>query len=155
MIAYAHLLSLSIGIPEEGRNSSHIVAVASSDWSLLAFSASGIAGLGPHAFGPLVRSGEVIGTLQPSAASAHGLPAGIPVAMGAIDLLAAHGDTPKLLALRDTIAHGGPVGPGVAQLPAEAREALKQKLLEKRTIRKVGKLSRNGIARAPSPWASA
>lgn len=83
------LLTGQIATDASDASTAGLLSVASGDWSPLAFSASGIAGLGPEAFGPLVRGGEVIGTLQPSAASVHGLPAGIPVAMGAIDLLAA------------------------------------------------------------------
>ncbi|PTT19332.1 carbohydrate kinase [Acidovorax sp. HMWF029] len=83
------LLTGQIATDASDASTAGLLSVASGEWSPLAFSAPGIAGLGPQAFGPLVRSGEVIGTLQPSAASAHGLPAGIPVAMGAIDLLAA------------------------------------------------------------------
>ncbi|MFN7042558.1 MAG: FGGY family carbohydrate kinase [Acidovorax temperans] len=83
------LLTGQIATDASDASTAGLLSVATGTWSPLAFAASGIAGLGPVAFGPLVRSGEVIGTLQPSAASAHGLPAGIPVAMGAIDLLAA------------------------------------------------------------------
>ncbi len=83
------LLTGQIATDASDASTAGLLSVASGEWSPLAFSAPGIAGLGPQAFGPLVRSGEVIGTLQPSAASVHGLPAGIPVAMGAIDLLAA------------------------------------------------------------------
>lgn len=83
------LLSGEIATDASDASTAGLLSVATGTWSPLAFAASGIAGLAPQAFGPLVRSGEVIGTVQPAAASAYGLPAGIPVAMGAIDLLAA------------------------------------------------------------------
>jgi L-xylulokinase len=65
-----------------------LVSIATGRWSQAAFDVSGIAELGPQVFGPLLPSGEVIGRLRPSEAALCGLPAGIPVAMGAIDLLA-------------------------------------------------------------------
>lgn len=83
------LLSGEIATDASDASTAGLLSVATGTWSPLAFAASGIAGLAPQAFGPLVRSGEVIGTVQSAAASAYGLPAGIPVAMGAIDLLAA------------------------------------------------------------------
>jgi L-xylulokinase len=83
------LLTGEIATDASDASTAGLLSVATGTWSPLAFAASGIAGLGPQAFGPLVRSGEVIGTVQASAVSAYGLPAGIPVAMGAIDLLAA------------------------------------------------------------------
>ncbi|OGB13847.1 MAG: carbohydrate kinase [Burkholderiales bacterium RIFCSPLOWO2_12_67_14] len=82
------LLTGEIATDASDASTAGLISVATGTWSPLAFAASGIADLSPRAFGPLVPSGEVIGTLQPSAAEAHGLPAGIPVAMGAIDLLA-------------------------------------------------------------------
>ncbi|WP_228896136.1 FGGY family carbohydrate kinase [Acidovorax sp. Leaf73] len=82
------LLTGEIATDASDASTAGLLSVATGTWSPLAFAASGIAGLSPQAFGPLVPSGEVIGRLQPSAAEAHGLPAGIPVAMGAIDLLA-------------------------------------------------------------------
>jgi L-xylulokinase len=82
------LLTGEIATDASDASTAGLIAVASGTWSPQAFEASGIADLSPQAFGPLVPSGEVIGTLRPSEATAHGLPAGIPVAMGAIDLLA-------------------------------------------------------------------
>lgn len=82
------LLTGEIATDASDASTAGLISVATGTWSPLAFEASGIADLSPQAFGPLVPSGEAFGTLQPSAATAHGLPAGIPVAMGAIDLLA-------------------------------------------------------------------
>ncbi|KAG0732525.1 hypothetical protein G6F23_014232 [Rhizopus arrhizus] len=42
----------------------------------------------PRALPPIVPTGTVIGRLLPARAAACGLPAGLPVVMGAIDLLA-------------------------------------------------------------------
>ncbi|HSW21424.1 MAG TPA: FGGY family carbohydrate kinase, partial [Burkholderiaceae bacterium] len=83
------LLTGEIATDASDASTAGLISVATGTWSPLAFATSGIADLSPQAFGPLLPSGEVIGTLRPSAATAHGLPAGIPVAMGAIDLLAA------------------------------------------------------------------
>lgn len=66
-----------------------LLSLAGGDWSARAFAASGLAGLAPRNFAPLVARGEVFGRLLPARAEAIGLPAGLPVAMGAIDLLAA------------------------------------------------------------------
>lgn len=82
------LLTGEIATDASDASTAGLISVASGTWSPQAFEASGIADLSPQAFGPLVPSGEVIGMLRPSEATAHGLPAGIPVAMGAIDLLA-------------------------------------------------------------------
>ncbi len=82
------LLTGEIATDASDASTAGLVSIAPGTWSQAAFDASGIADLGPRAFGPLVRSGEVIGRLRPAEAALCGLPAGIPVAMGAIDLLA-------------------------------------------------------------------
>ncbi|MGS5088953.1 FGGY family carbohydrate kinase [Hydrogenophaga sp. A37] len=82
------LLTGEIATDASDASTAGLISVATGSWSPMAFAASGIADLSPQAFGPLLPSGEVIGTLLPAEATAHGLPAGIPVAMGAIDLLA-------------------------------------------------------------------
>ncbi|KQW59393.1 FGGY family carbohydrate kinase [Variovorax sp. Root411] len=82
------LLTGEIATDASDASTAGLVSIATGTWSQAAFDASGIADLGPHAFGPLVPSGEVIGRLRPSEAALCSLPAGIPVAMGAIDLLA-------------------------------------------------------------------
>jgi L-xylulokinase len=82
------LLTGEIATDASDASTAGLLSVATGNWSTRAFAAAGIAGLAPQAFGPLVPSGEVVASLRPSEAAAHGLPAGIPVAMGAIDLLA-------------------------------------------------------------------
>ena len=82
------LLTGEIATDPSDASTAGLLSIASGAWSPLAFAASGVAGLSPQALGSLVPSGQRFGALLPSAAAAHGLPAGIPVAMGAIDLLA-------------------------------------------------------------------
>ena len=82
------LLTGEIATDASDASTAGLVSIATGTWSQAAFDASGIADLGPHVFGPLVPSGEVVGKLRPAEAALCGLPAGIPVAMGAIDLLA-------------------------------------------------------------------
>ena len=66
-----------------------LLSLATGDWSARALAASGLADIGAHSFAPLRPSGQIIGQLLPARARGWGLPAGLPVAMGAIDLLAA------------------------------------------------------------------
>lgn len=57
-------------------------------WSRLAIAAAGLPELAPGTLPPIVPSGTVLGTLLPERAAQSGLPAGLPVAVSAIDLLA-------------------------------------------------------------------
>ncbi|RTD91132.1 carbohydrate kinase [Variovorax atrisoli] len=82
------LLTGEIATDASDASTAGLVSIETGTWSQAAFDASGIADLGPRVFGPLVPSGEIVGSLRPSEAALCGLPAGIPVAMGAIDLLA-------------------------------------------------------------------
>jgi L-xylulokinase len=82
------LLTGEIATDASDASTAGLVSIATGTWSQAAFDASGIADLGPRAFGPLVPGGEVVGKLRPAEAALCGLPAGIPVAMGPIDLLA-------------------------------------------------------------------
>ncbi|MDH6168873.1 L-xylulokinase [Variovorax boronicumulans] len=82
------LLTGEIATDASDASTAGLVSLASGGWSQTAFDASGLNDLGAHNFGPIVPSGTVIGKLRPSEAALCGLPAGIPVAMGAIDLLA-------------------------------------------------------------------
>ena len=82
------LLTGEIATDASDASTAGLVSIATGTWSQAAFDASGLADLGPRAFGPIVPSGSVVGKLLPSEAALCGLPAGIPVAMGAIDLLA-------------------------------------------------------------------
>lgn len=67
-----------------------LLSLATGHWSSLAFEAAGLGELAGSAgvLPPLVRTGTVVGRLQPGPAAQCGLPAGLPVAAGAIDLLA-------------------------------------------------------------------
>jgi L-xylulokinase len=82
------LLTGEIATDASDASTAGLVSLATGSWSQAAFEASGLADLGARAFGPIVPSGSVIGKLLPVEAALCGLPAGIPVAMGAIDLLA-------------------------------------------------------------------
>jgi len=82
------LLTGQIATDASDASTAGLVSLATGSWSRAAFEASGIAELGARAFGPIVPSGTMIGKLLPAEAALCGLPAGIPVAMGAIDLLA-------------------------------------------------------------------
>lgn len=64
-----------------------LLSLSSGSWSRAAFDAAGL-DLGSIQLPPIVPSGTVIGPLLPSPARDCGLPAGLPVAIGAIDLLA-------------------------------------------------------------------
>lgn len=68
-----------------------LLSLATGDWSTQAIAASGMADVGAHSFAPLRPRGQVIGHLLSARAQRCGLPAGLPVALGAIDLLAAMG----------------------------------------------------------------
>lgn len=57
----------------------------------------------------------------------------IEAGVGSVDLLAAHGDTPALLALRDQLAGGSPAGHGVAQLPLRSADKVRGNVLLVRT----------------------
>ncbi|BEP46807.1 FGGY family carbohydrate kinase [Variovorax paradoxus] len=84
----AFLLTGQIATDVSDASTAGLVSLATGSWSRAALEASGIAELGARAFGPIVPSGTTIGKLLPAEAALCGLPAGIPVAMGAIDLLA-------------------------------------------------------------------
>ena len=82
------LLTGEIATDASDASTAGLLSLTTGDWSPLAFEVAGIDGLGPRAFGPLVPSGQTMGRLRAAEAALCGLPAGIPVAMGAIDLLA-------------------------------------------------------------------
>ncbi|WP_012745537.1 FGGY family carbohydrate kinase [Variovorax paradoxus] len=82
------LLTGQIATDASDASTAGLVSLATGSWSRTALEASGIAELGAGAFGPIVPSGTTIGKLLRAEAALCGLPAGIPVAMGAIDLLA-------------------------------------------------------------------
>jgi L-xylulokinase len=82
-----YLLCGEIASDASDASTAGLLSLSSGGWSALAFEAAGLTGLG-GALPPLVPSGTVIGRLLPGAAAECGLPAGLPVAAGAIDLLA-------------------------------------------------------------------
>lgn len=82
------LLSGEIATDASDASTAGLLSLEAGTWSGLAFEAAGLAALMPGALPPIVPTGTVIGHLLPARAAACGLPAGLPIAMGAIDLLA-------------------------------------------------------------------
>lgn len=82
------LLCGEIATDASDASTAGLLSLQSGDWSALAFEAAGLSDLMARALPPLVPTGTVVGRLLPARAAACGLPAGLPVAMGAIDLLA-------------------------------------------------------------------
>jgi len=82
------LLTGEIATDASDASTAGLLSLRSGTWSSMAFEAAGLADLATHAPAPIVESGSVIGTLRPARAAACGLPAGLPVALGTIDLLA-------------------------------------------------------------------
>lgn len=83
----SYLLTGELASDASDASTAGLLSLATGRWSSLAFEAAGLGGLG-EALPALVSSGTVIGRLLPDAAVECGLPAGLPVAAGAIDLLA-------------------------------------------------------------------
>ncbi|WP_338328844.1 FGGY-family carbohydrate kinase [Achromobacter xylosoxidans] len=84
----AFLLTGEIATDASDASTAGLLALRGGGWSPMAFEAAGLADLGARAPAPIMAAGEVIGRVSAGAAAAFGLPAGVPVAMGAIDLLA-------------------------------------------------------------------
>ncbi|MEK8029199.1 FGGY family carbohydrate kinase [Ideonella sp. DXS29W] len=84
----AYLLTGHIATDASDASTAGLLALATGGWSQTALQASGVAELVSRALPPLLPSGSVIGSLHPLQATDCGLPAGLPVAMVAIDLLA-------------------------------------------------------------------
>lgn len=82
------LLTGSIATDASDASTAGLLSLATGTWSPLAFEVAGLADLVPRALPPIVPSGTVIGSLLPSIAADCGLPAGLPVALCSIDLLA-------------------------------------------------------------------
>ncbi|NMK44860.1 FGGY family carbohydrate kinase, partial [Achromobacter sp. Bel] len=82
------LLSGAIATDASDVSTAGLLNLETGTWSALAFEAAGLAALMPRALPPIVPTGTVIGHLLAARAAACGLPAGLPIAMGAIDLLA-------------------------------------------------------------------
>ena len=84
----AFLLTGELATDASDASTAGLLSLATGEWSPLAFEAAGLTELAAHALPPLVPSGTVIGRLLPAQAAECGLPAGLPVAASAIDLLA-------------------------------------------------------------------
>jgi L-xylulokinase len=82
------LLTGELATDASDASTAGLLSLATGDWSPLAFEAAGLGELAAGALPPLVPSGTVIGRLGPAQADECGLPAGVPVAAGTIDLLA-------------------------------------------------------------------
>ena len=83
----AFLLTGELVTDASDASTAGLLTLTTGQWSSLALEAAGLADLA-RALPPLVPSGTVIGRLQADVAAECGLPAGLPVAAGAIDLLA-------------------------------------------------------------------
>jgi L-xylulokinase len=83
----AFLLTGEVATDASDASTAGLLSLASGNWSAAAFEAAGL-DIGAIQLPPIVPSGTVIGALQPSAARDCGLAPGVPVAIGAIDLLA-------------------------------------------------------------------
>lgn len=83
----AFLLTGQIATDASDASTAGLLTLKTGDWSAMAFEAAGLADLSPQA-APIIAAGSVIGQVSAGAAATFGLPAGVPVAMGAIDLLA-------------------------------------------------------------------
>ena len=121
----AFLLTGEIATDASDASTAGLMSLATGSWSQAAFEASGVADIGPHAFGPIVPSGTVIGKLKPSEAALCGLPSGIPVAMGAIDLLASMTavgaeERGRVVSVFGTWCVNALIGPVIAPKPAVA-----------------------------------
>jgi L-xylulokinase len=84
----AFLLTGEMASDASDASTAGLLSLATGQWSPLAFEAAGLTELAADALPPLVPSGTVIGRLLPARAADCGLPAGLPVAASAIDLLA-------------------------------------------------------------------
>ncbi|WP_088156844.1 FGGY family carbohydrate kinase [Achromobacter xylosoxidans] len=82
------LLTGEIATDASDASTAGLLSLDAGAWSTMAFEAAGLSGLAATALAPIAPSGAVIGRLLPAQAAAFGLPAGLPVALGAIDLLA-------------------------------------------------------------------
>ncbi|MCM5681104.1 FGGY family carbohydrate kinase [Schlegelella sp. S2-27] len=84
----AFLLTGELASDASDASTAGLLSLATGRWSPLAFEAAGLSDLAAGTLPPLVPSGTQIGRLLPAQAADCGLPAGLPVASGAIDLLA-------------------------------------------------------------------
>ncbi|WP_445656661.1 FGGY family carbohydrate kinase [Achromobacter sp. NCFB-sbj8-Ac1-l] len=83
----AFLLTCQVATDASDASTAGLLNLKTGGWSAMAFEAAGVADLHGQA-APLLTAGSVVGQVSASAAAAFGLPAGVPVVLGAIDLLA-------------------------------------------------------------------
>lgn len=84
----AFLLTGEVATDTSDASTAGLLELDTATWSPLPFEAAGLDGWTAAMLPPLRPAGSVIGRLLPASADACGLPAGLPVALGTIDLLA-------------------------------------------------------------------
>jgi len=84
----AFLLTGEMATDASDASTAGLLSLETLAWSPMAFEAAGLQGLPTAMLPPIVPSGTVIGNLLPSRSDDCGLPRGLPVALGTIDLLA-------------------------------------------------------------------
>lgn len=82
------LLTGEVATDPSDASTAGLLCLETGAWSTLAFDAAGLPDLASGALPPIVPSGTVLGKLLPGRAAQCGLPPGLPVVVGAIDLLA-------------------------------------------------------------------
>jgi L-xylulokinase len=115
------LLTGEIATDASDASTAGLLSLGQATWSTAACEAAGLPRLA-QALPPLVPSGSLLGGLAPGRADECGLPRGLPVAVGAIDLLAsleAVGavQTGQAAAVLGTWCVNAVVGPALAPLP--------------------------------------
>ncbi|HEX5685900.1 MAG TPA: FGGY family carbohydrate kinase [Ideonella sp.] len=117
----AYLLTGAIATDASDASTAGLLSLATGTWSSAAFEAVGL-DAGAFELPPIVPSGTAIGTLTRAAAQECGLPAGLPVAIGAIDLLASlkavgADERGQAVAVFGTWCVNAVVGPVIEPLP--------------------------------------
>jgi len=84
----AYLLTGEMATDASDASTAGLLSLATGRWSPAAFEVAGLHDVAARALPPLVPSGTAIGQLLPEQAAECGLPSGLPVVTGAIDLLA-------------------------------------------------------------------
>jgi len=85
----AYLLCGEMATDASAAGAAGLLSLATGHWSALALEVAALSELGERALPALVPGGTAIGRLRPMQASECGLPVGVPVATGTIDLWAA------------------------------------------------------------------
>lgn len=84
-----YLLTGEIATDHTDAGTAGLISLEHKTWSSVALEAVGLSNWLPDKLPPLQISGSIVGTLLPKNANALGLPLNVPVAIGAIDLMAA------------------------------------------------------------------